>query len=139
MVHAMLTSFTKIETHYKRKFDTIEDRVNVKLEFEEPEQDNTTIVVNDDNNNYISPAIPIKQAMTNAERQQKYYASKKNDKEFQEKRKNIENNTLRKAQRVVRELNQGKKNFKMMFKSTIDEYKISFNPTTKLYSSSLLK
>jgi len=138
MVHAMLTSFTKIETHYKRKFDTIEDKVNVKLEFEEPEQDNTTVFVNDDNN-YISPAIPIKQPMTNAERQKKYYANKKNDKEFQEKRKNIENNPLRKVQRVVRELNQGKKNFKMMFKSTIDEYKISFNPTTKLYSSSLLK
>jgi len=138
MVHAMLTSFTKIETHYKRKFDTIEDKVRVKLEFEEPQQDTTTIVVND-NNNYISPAIPIKQAMTNAERQKKYYANKKNDKEFQEKRKNIENNPLRKVQRVVRELNQGKKNFKMMFKSTIDEYKISFNPTTKLYSSSLLK
>ena len=88
---------------------------------------------------YISPAIPIKQPMTNAERQQKYYASKKNDKEFQEKRRNIESNPLRKVQRVVRELNQGKKNFKMMFKSTIDEYKISYNPTTKLYSSSLLK
>ena len=47
MVHAMLTSFTKIETHYKRKFDTIEDRVNVKLEFQEPQQDTTTIFVND--------------------------------------------------------------------------------------------
>ena len=142
MVHAMLTSFTKIETHYKRKFDTIEEKAKVKLE--EPEVEKTfepPIIVNDndDGNNYISPAIPIKQPMTNAQRQKKWYEKNKNNKDFINKRTKIENNPLRKIQRVVRELNQGKKNFKMMFKSTIDEYKISYNPTTKLYSSSLLK
>ena len=33
MVHAMLTSFAKIDTHYKRKFDTIQQKSSVKLEY----------------------------------------------------------------------------------------------------------
>ena len=149
MAHAMLTSFAKMNTYYTRKFDTVELKSKVKLEYEEPYDYNTTIDV-ESQNEQIHRAIRItdkvvpkpiekKQPMTGAQRQQKYYKNMKNDKDFQEKRQDIESNPLRKIQRVVRELNQGKKNFKMMFKSTINEYKISYNPTTKLYSSSLLK
>jgi len=50
----------------------------------------------------------------------------KSDPEFQEKRSKIENDPLRKVKRVIRELNQGKKNFKTMLSSTIKEYGITY-------------
>ena len=43
----------------------------------------------------------------------------KKNKEFSKKREKIENNPLRKIQRVIRELNQGKKSFQNMKTKTI--------------------
>ena len=102
MVHAMLTSFAKIDTHYKRKFDTIQQEFSVKLEYI-PE----------------TTKIDIKKPMTGTERQQKYYADKKNDTKFKENRKKIE------LKRTIRELNERKKKFDKMKKETIEKYKIS--------------
>ena len=63
--------------------------------------------------------------MTNAERQKKWYQKNKNNQEFIKKREKIENNPLRKIQRVLRELNQGKNSFQNMKKETITQYGIS--------------
>ena len=125
MVHAMLTSFTKIDTYYKRTFDTPEEKSKVKLEYIEPEEDTNQIVINDNISVEKNDITPPK-VLTGAERQAKYYRKMKTDPEFQEKRSKIENDPLRKVKRVIRELNQGKKNFKTMLSSTIKEYGITY-------------
>ena len=123
MVHAMLTSFAKIDTHYKRKFDTIQQKSSVKLEYI-PEKDKNTVnnpITIQDNQQKTTETtkIDIKKPMTGSERQQKYYADKKNDKKFKENREKIE------LKRTIRELNEGKKIFNKMKKETIEKYKIS--------------
>ena len=123
MVHAMLTSFAKIDTHYKRKFDTIQQKSSVKLEYIPEKEKNTVnnpITIQDNQQKTTETTkIDIKKPMTGAERQQKYYADKKNDKKFKENREKIE------LKRTIRELNEGKKIFNKMKKETIEKYKIS--------------
>ena len=148
LVHAMLTSFTKLDTYYNRRFVSKEIKSIVKLEYVPEEEDNT--IYNVENNiqpkpsnapNNSQPVPPkivelTKKPKTNAERQKKYFDKVKNTEEYKKAREIIENNPLRKIQRVVRELNQGKKSFQTMRKETINEYGISFKDGK--YISSLL-
>ena len=128
MVHGMLTSFTKIDTYYKRKFDTVELKSKVKLEYEEPQPDNERIIITEKKDivKEVEKEVEKKQPMTGAERQKKYYQSKKGDKAFKERRAKIDNDPKRKIKRVIRELNNKTKNFKTMLPSTIKEYGISY-------------
>ena len=152
MIHAMLTSFSKIDTYYKRRFNSVELKTQVKLEYEAPEgheagkvKDLTNVVDSDDENEVIKPkpkpkrkkvaAAPPpppdpppassepKKPMSTAERQRKYYANNKS----KEKQKDKQRDKLpsRKAQRIVRELNEGIKSFSGMKPATIQKYKIS--------------
>ena len=62
--------------------------------------------------------------MSGAERQDKNIINQKDDDEFQDRRFKIETGPLRKIKRAVRELNQGKKEFKTLPSTTIKEYGI---------------
>lgn len=128
MVHGMLTSFTKIDTYYKRKFDTVELKSKVKLEYEVPQPDTERIVITEKKDivKEVEEEVEKTKPMTPAERQRKYYASKKGDEKFQEKRSKIENDPKRRIKRIIRELNNKKKNFKTMLPSTIKEFGISY-------------
>lgn len=129
MIHAMLTSFSKIDTYYKRKYDTIELKSLVKLEFKLPEghEPNKAIEIPDDDkpvkNTPVEKNILVKKPMTNAERQRKYYMKHKKQEQADDKKR--DKDPERKAMRIVRELNAGKKNFGTMKPSTIQQYSIT--------------
>lgn len=130
LIHAMLTSFSKIDTYYKRKFNTVELKSQVKLEYKEPEnyEAGRKVVIDDDDEpspRKDAPPPPPekpKRPMTNAERQRKYYMKHKEQEREDDKKR--DKDPERKAMRVVRELNQGKKNFATMKPDTIKKYKI---------------
>jgi len=113
MVHAMLTSFAKINTYYKRNFDT--DKNNNKI-----------IIKNESVIESVVNTEPPKIPMTNAERQRIWYANNKLKEDYKKARKKIENTDERKARRYVRELNQGRKSIDDITRNTIAKYQISF-------------
>ena len=129
MIHAMLTSFSKIDTYYKRRYNTDELKSLVKLEFKEPEGYNSNKPIEvphhdeSSKNTPIEKNILVKKPMTNAERQRKYYMKHKKQEKSDDKKR--DKDPERKAMRIVRELNAGKKNFGTMKPSTIQQYSIT--------------
>jgi hypothetical protein len=153
MVHAMLTSFAKINTYYKRNFDTdknnnkiiinnhhnvinVPDDVNEVIEepaiepvdesVDEPVIEPIEEPVNEPEIESVVNTEPPKIPMTNAERQRIWYANNKLKEDYKKAREKIENTDERKARRYVRELNQGRKSIDDITRNTIAKYQISF-------------
>jgi hypothetical protein len=163
MVHAMLTSFAKINTYYKRNFDTdknnnkiiinnhhnvinvpdevnevIDDPVNdpVNLPVNEPVNLPVNLPINEPDNEPVVNTEQPKRPMTNAERQRIWYANNKLKEDYKKAREKIENTDERKARRYVRELNQGKKSIDEITRNTIAKYQITF--VNGMYISGIL-
>ena len=149
----MLTSFAKINTYYKRNFDTdknnnkiiinnhhnvinVPDDVNEVIEepaiepVDESVDEPVIESVNEPANEPVIESVvntePPKIPMTNAERQRIWYANNKLKEDYKKARKKIENTDERKARRYVRELNQGRKSIDDITRNTIAKYQISF-------------
>jgi hypothetical protein len=151
MVHAMLTSFAKINTYYKRNFDTdknnnkiiinnhhnvinVPDEVNEVIN--EPVNEPVNEVIDDHVNEPVVNTEQPKRPMTNAERQRIWYTNNKLKEDYKKAREKIENTDERKARRYVRELNQGKKSIDEITRNTIAKYQITF--VNGMYISGIL-
>jgi len=164
MVHAMLTSFAKINTYYKRNFDTDKNNnkiiinnhhnvINVPEEVNEvinepvnepeviddhvndPDYESVEVIDEPDNEPVVNTEQP-KRPITNAERQRIWYANNKLKEDYKKAREKIENTDERKARRYVRELNQGKKSIDEITRNTIAKYQITF--VNGMYISGIL-